>query len=160
MPLTGIRVKYDHSYIAQNTVSEQLWYRMSTMETPTLLNGLHPPTLRSRLLSVDWIHSWISDSVRDYGMIVNLTAECDRVLTKLLSAARDYIFGVLSAGVKTGRLCIYDENGAAFEFGDKEDATTRPSVTLTVRDSTMWTRIMLSSDLGGTILSFPVSTCG
>ncbi|KAI0033834.1 cyclopropane-fatty-acyl-phospholipid synthase [Vararia minispora EC-137] len=87
------------------------------------LSVLHPPTWRSSFVSA------IQTSVSAY----------------VASHGRSGVFSVLEQGLLKGRLAIEDKDGA-FGFGD--DDSSSMLVTMKVHDANLWTRIMISNDLG------------
>ncbi|EIN09175.1 cyclopropane fatty acid synthase [Punctularia strigosozonata HHB-11173 SS5] len=86
---------------------------------------LHPPTFRSYLVSAGYLKT--------------------AALNYLVNYARARVYDTLREGIVKGTLAIVDEDGTT-EFGDPD--SNGISVTLTVNSPNMWTRVMMSNDLG------------
>ncbi|KAM5530937.1 hypothetical protein V8D89_015382 [Ganoderma adspersum] len=84
---------------------------------------LHPPTLRSYLVSAGYFQT--------------------KVLAFFNSFARSQVFRVLIAGIIRGTLTVEDGDDK-FVFGSSPGLT----VTLKVCNADMWTRVLISGDLG------------
>ncbi|KAI0365457.1 cyclopropane-fatty-acyl-phospholipid synthase [Pilatotrama ljubarskyi] len=88
---------------------------------------LHPSTLRSAVLSAGLLPETVTGLLRVYG--------------------RSRIFDVLSRGILSGGLIIEDDDGV-YKFGNTAGKKASSVVTIRVRRPSMWTRILMSNDLG------------
>ncbi|KAI0352114.1 cyclopropane fatty acid synthase [Trametes cingulata] len=73
----------------------------------------------------------------------------DSLYTLLNAYSRSYVFNAMKSGITKGRLAIVDEDGAQHVFGEGDDKSAPPSVvTLWVHNASLWSRILISHDLG------------
>lgn len=67
-----------------------------------------------------------------------------------IDTGRTCIFRTLSAGIVKGRLVVNDHDGS-YTFGS-DSGGAFPIVTMDVRSSNLWIRVMTSNDIGGEYL--------
>ncbi len=61
---------------------------------------------------------------------------------------RSRVFNTLTRGIVKGTLIVVDDDGT-YSFGQPASKETSPIVTMHIHNPCVWTRIILSSDLGG-----------
>lgn len=110
---------------------------------------LHASTLRSAIVSAGVLPYSIGTFFSTYGdriavqIVVVVPANC-----YVYGLGRASVFSALSRGILKGTLVVIDDDGT-YSFGEAGSKESGPVVTMRIHSGRVWTRIIMSNDLGG-----------